>query len=706
MGDFADLEIGLYRRDPDNHSVELRFRQPDDEAEPAPDRGVARFAFADLRRYLLQPDVYGQRLRESLCADPAVHKALDRALTAAEAADRTLRLRLMIDRSAPELHNVRWETLRDPRDDAWILTNPRVLFSRYLRSGDYRPVRLRPKGDLTALVVIANPNDVAQYVIDEDDEALAVNRTLAPMKVDAELARATHSLGAVARRTIVSDPAEPGRASLRNIVAALREGYDILYLMCHGALMRDTPTGPQQPRLWLEGDDGSSEIVAADTLVEHIRDLLDRPRLIVLASCESAGHGVDAHSMDRGALSAVGPRLAEAGVPAVVAMQGNVLMQTVDRFMPVFFTELLKDGQIDRAMAAARGAVRDAHDAWAPVLFMRLRNGRIWYVPGFTDAQAPFDHWSGLLGSIQKGKCTPIVGSGAIEFLLGSSRDIAQRWSETENFPLSPRSQDDLPQVAQYLASEQGSNHPRDKLEEYVSAQLRERHGDDLAGQAAAAPLDVLVSIVGARRRQRDEFEPHRVLAQLPLPVYITTNPDDLLADALREAGKQPQVEICRWKDSLAAIPSVYDVERDYRPTVQRPLVFHLFGHLSQPASIVLTEDDYFDYLMWVNNTDDIPNVVTSAWSANALLFLGFRMDDWNFRVLFRSIMNEERRYRPRGYKSIAVQIGPEEGSLQPQRARRYLEKFFQGANIATYWGNADDFARDLWRQWKPRIGQ
>lgn len=45
--------------------------------------------------------------------------------------------------------------------------------------------------------------------------------------------------------------------------------------------------------------------------------------------------------------------------------------------MPVFFSELLQDGQIDRAMARARGAVRKRDDAWMPALFLRLRGGRI-----------------------------------------------------------------------------------------------------------------------------------------------------------------------------------------------------------------------------------------------------------------------------------------------------------------------------------------
>jgi hypothetical protein len=43
------------------------------------------------------------------------------------------------------------------------------------------------------------------------------------------------------------------------------------------------------------------------------------------------------------------------------------------------------------------------------------------------------------------------------------------------------------------------------------------------------------------------------------------------------------------------------------------------------------------------------------------------------------------------------VQIDPEEGRLlDPERARRYLESYFQHADISIYWGTAEDFVHDL----------
>ncbi len=96
---------------------------------------------------------------------------------------------------------------------------------------------------------------------------------------------------------------------------------------------------------------------------------------------------------------------------------------------------------------------------------------------------------------------------------------------------------------------------------------------------------------------------------------------------------------------------------------------------------------------------EQIPGVVRSALSNSALLFLGFQMDDWNFRVLFRSIMSQEGSRLRRKFAHVAVQVDPEEDrTLEPERARRYLESYFQGADISVYWGSVEDFAKELLR--------
>jgi SIR2-like domain/CHAT domain len=420
------------------------------------------------------------------------------------------------------------------------------------------------------------------------------------------------------------------------------------------------------------------------------------------------GGGDDARTSDAGALAALGPGLAEAGIPAVLAMQGDVTIATMAEFMPVFFRELQRDGQIDRAVASARGAVRGRADWYVPVLFMRLRGGSLWYKPGFEEG-AQLTNWPAALRQIQSRHWTPILGPGLTDVLLGSRREIAQRWAETFHFPMAPHNREDLPQVAEFLAINQKAEmFPHNELISYLRSDLLERYRDELPEELRERKVDELpadhlaklISTIGSQRRKRIPAEPFAVLARLPVPIYVTAAQNDLIFDALRDAGKEPRVDFCRWHDGLIEFPTI---EPDFRPDPQHPLVYHLFGSLHQPESLVLTEDNYFDFLIGMKkNNDFIPGVVKRAIADTGLVFLGFQLDDWNFRVMFRAIMDQEGgRGRRSMYAHVAAQIDPEEGRiLEPRGARAYLESYFTESAISIYWGSPDDFARDLLTRW------
>jgi hypothetical protein len=674
---YADLEIGLHRRYAGGFTVELRLSKPESETEDQlASSELAAFDLQMLRQAEHEPERYGQLLATSLFADPAVREKF----AVATSLDQLLRLRLLVGPSAPELHDLRWETLRHPSDNSPLITGERLLFSRYLSSADWRRVHLQAKRELQALVAIANPvkgvgTDPGQWPLAEIDVA-------------AEQKRAGDALGVGIPVAIA-----PGPITLDGVIANVRaQCPDILYLVCHGG----RPAG--EPILFLEGQEGEVVAVPAGELAQQLRQLEVQPRLVVLASCRSAGG--DRLSSAGGALASAGPRLAEAGIPAVVAMQGDVSMGTIERFMPVFFTELREHGHIDRAMAVARNIVRDEPDAWMPVLFLRLKSGRIWYEPGFAE-DGGFKKWPALLNAIEEGRCTPILGSGLTDAVLGARRDTAQRWADSYHFPLAPHSREDLPQVAQFLSINQDPMFPFDELKKQIRQELIRRYRGDLPPQLTNASLTEMTAAVGKQQREANPTEPHRVLAGLPLPIYVTTNPDNLLADALREAGKEPQVELFHWAadPGIEWPPSIYDVPTPtYQPSAQQPLVYHLFGNLDYPDTLVLTEDNYFDYLIGAaRNRALIPPALLKALTVHALLFLGFQMDDWDFRILFRSIVSREGEEVRRRYFHVGVQVSPEEGRfLEADAARAYLDSYFGSDKISIYWGSAEDFAREL----------
>ncbi len=669
----ADLEVSLTRREAGLYAIEMRFTQPGSEADVRLEAGggdpaLVHIDAAVLREQQLDADAYGATLGAALFAPAAVAAMYARCEATAQGLGVPLRFRLAIGADAPELHGLRWETLRSPAGER-LVASERVQFSRYLSSADWQPVRLRPQGELRVLVAIANPTGLDAY-------------GLAAVDVEREWSGVSQALGAL---QVVALKA-PGEATLAKIAALLRGGIDVLYLVCHGTWQRGASW------LWLEDDSGAIDRVAGEALVAGIAALGTRPRLVVLASCEGAGTG-QTHGAPGEAMAALGPSLARAGVPAVLAMQGKISAETVAALMPSFFAELRGEGQVDRALARARAAVQERGDWWMPALFMRLRSGRISYTPGFAGDRSSFEKWPALLQSIKAGRCTPIVGPGLAEPLHGGSHELARRWAETYRYPLAS-DREDLPQVAQYLVVHQDPNFPRDEFESTQRTILRERFPLAVPEDMWEAPLDDLLAQVSAWRSAQGELDVHRALAALPLPIFVTTAVDRLLEHGLTEQGKAPNSAVCAWQGEAEA----EGAGGELRPDVARPLVYHLFGRLDARDAMVLTEDDYFDFLIGVTgNRDLIPVTVRRALADTALLFLGFHMEDWNFRVLFRSIMSQQGGGRRKRYAHIAAQVDPEQGrAVDIERARHYLEEYFDEADITIYWGSAEDFLREL----------
>lgn len=280
--------------------------------------------------------------------------------------------------------------------------------------------------------------------------------------------------------------------------------------------------------------------------------------------------------------------------------------------------------------------------------------------------------WDTLLPRIREGKCTPFIGAGACEGSLPLGAQIAQEWAQEHGYPLEDES--DLARVAQYLAVTHDPMFPKETL-------IRRFQESDC---------------------QQPDFgeadEPHSVLAKLPLPVYLTTNYDDFMVRALRSGGKDPHREICRWNRFIEQEPSVFDLEEGFEPTVARPVVFHLHGREDLAESLVLTEDDYLDFLVSVWRRQVLPLRIERALSGASLLFVGYSLRDWTFRVLFRGIVGSMEGSLRR--ISIAVQLGPDNAN-----ARRYLDSYYNHLDVKVYWGTARQFAAELATRWRAFCG-
>ena len=669
---YGEIEIGLHRIQPEAYEVELRATDPGTEGEIAPARGQAHISLDDLQKLHYSPLDYGQKLTDQLFQDDGLRKFYERNKAAFDSRGIMIRLRLLIGPSAPELHSLRWELLLDPDNKQQLATSERILFSRFMLSRDWRVIKLRPRAELKAIIAVSAPNNLAEYRLADVDKA-------------GEIARARDALAGI-RATAVGEDLP---LTLVSLIEAIRQGGDVLYLVCHGAM----PKG-ESPCLFLQDEQGKTFHVMANDLAKRISELKEAPRLVVMASCESAGREGDVPADPTSAAqSALAPLLAEAGVPAVVAMQGKITMETVKQAMPVFFRELLKDGQIDRAMAVARGVVRERDDSWMPALFMRLKSGRIWYEPGFAgEDKNQFEKWKSICNAVRNGKFVPVVGPELGEDVFGGTRELANRLAATHAFPLASSERTDLAKVTQYISTSQDRNYAREIVQDQFRRQVSERLDNGTNGNTQN-PLELAM-----QRCLADQEHPYRILADLPASIYLNASYEPMLFRSLKAAGKNPEAILTSWRG--IAVPK-QPQPKEVTPTPDKPWVYHVFGLFGKPDTMVLTEDDFFDYLIATSRLDLLLPTLVGRLMQSSLLFLGFRLDDWRFRVLFRMIVTRQGTETMKELSHVGVQINPDEQSFADvERTRKYMESYFQGGKdaprISIYWGSSADFLRQL----------
>lgn len=280
--------------------------------------------------------------------------------------------------------------------------------------------------------------------------------------------------------------------------------------------------------------------------------------------------------------------------------------------------------------------------------------------------------WELLLRRIRSGKCIPIVGPQALAGILPSQAEIAEEWAGQFGYPAADV--DNLARVASYLAVEQDDMYPKELLIKrwYSNPRLLD---------------DAKVE------------DPHRALARLPLSIYLTTNYDPFMTQALISAGKLPHRELCKWNRFIKDVPSIFDQNHNFQPSPAEPIVFHLYGHDEYAESLVLTENDYLDFLLSISREDGLlPVQVRAALAGNSLLFLGYDFMDWGFQVFFRSLISSMEQNLRR--ISIFVQDKTANQEVSPEM-QRYAEKYSRNYDLRVYRGTAQEFTQELTGRWE-----
>ncbi len=302
-----------------------------------------------------------------------------------ETASGRLRVQLWISPECSELHAFMWERVfvESQGQLVSLSSSDWTPFSRFTRLSKAEPkaITARP---LKLLVAVANPTSLPPAF-----EAIDVGK---------EIENLAAALADVSDLTVTIMPGRTGipealRQSLLSKGCLIDDGpttpealqlqlasHHVLHYLGHGTFIRDKkPEGGKarsgKSYLLLEDEQGDFQQVSDEELVARLAAFRDIPRLIFLASCDTAKRD----PQDPHPFVGLGPKLVEAGFPAVVAMQDKVPMALARSLTLFFYRHLLNHGLIDQALNESRKFLLDEqHPDWAiPVLFMRTPGGRL-----------------------------------------------------------------------------------------------------------------------------------------------------------------------------------------------------------------------------------------------------------------------------------------------------------------------------------------
>lgn len=602
----------------------------------------------------------------------------------AERMNLPLQLRIGINANAGELHEIAWERL--PVDGGGPAANDRrILYSRCVLSAGDEAVESQSSAfqKIDALVAYS---DVGINTAGGADPGLQ-SAALATMD------KAVRGLGA---EVLVKTLLRPSPDELLDHLSVTTPR-DVLYLACEAHR--------QGSEYYLRLGDGD---LSRSRLIQHFRRA-PVPRLVILVSTNQVV-GVQCDIDSDHALAHFAAQFARLGAAAVVTCQRCMAPVSWNAFLTRFFDALVGHGHVAGAVAQARHGLAD--DWWYPVLLGRVKAARLWYPSGFVSDDAPEDNWASLVTSLQEGRFCPVVGPG-IHYRLQQGRiELAREMADEYDFPLSFSHRINLPAVAQYARTLE-TRKPVfvKKLESKIRRRLCELI--DIADNRDES-LQALAERVADAVLAAEPDNPYNILARLPIGLYLTTTIDPFIDAALARA----QAAGGRIDGTPIEDVEVFDfslVDADASDTSEggllpggtfdatHPVIMQLYGSYSRLDRAATAEDDYFEFLATFDRRmQDDKGAFRGRLCSSDLVFLGFKWNSLDFRVLFRALQKYANPKADEAFH-IAVQIDPDDDdTIHPDKVLEYLRRYFDGgrylqqAHFSIFWGSATDFLRQL----------
>jgi hypothetical protein len=212
----------------------------------------------------------------------------------------------------------------------------------------------------------------------------------------------------------------------------------------------------------------------------------------------------------------------------------------------------------------------------------------------------------------------------------------------------------DLPKVAEYFVYSHGGN--REPLE----SALR-RH---LSVRCQPRPI-------------------HTVLSQLNhVKIVVTSNYDMLLENALASQDRNLIKHVHNPRN-----PKTGDFEGPI-PIGETEIVMHkMHGTIEDPQSLVITQSDYIQYLLNLTDIDKgMPEYFRKVMIPRYnLLFLGYSLEDWNFRVIWEGVLSTQTS-RSRHITAYALMKNPS----------HHIRTYWSNRNIQIFEEDLTEFARKV----------
>lgn len=258
-----------------------------------------------------------------------------------------LRIRLRVPSRNSKVAELPWEFLADPDDGPLAMLDAPIVRHLLLASGATPLKTSLPLRVLLSASQVGPPADVPR-------ELAAIRAALQP-------------LGAY-----VQVDCEPHLTTAR-LRARLADEYHIWHFVGHGGWSGDGSTA----QLLFEDASGGEDPVSAPAL----RTYLNRSglRLVVLNACDSARLALDP-------FRSLAPALVRADIPAVIAQQFSVDVDSARAFAADFYRALARGLPIDACVTEGRKAVLDVAglgrpDWGVPVVYTRAADGKLFDLP-------------------------------------------------------------------------------------------------------------------------------------------------------------------------------------------------------------------------------------------------------------------------------------------------------------------------------------